>query len=192
MGVSLSKGGNVSLSKEAPGLEAIKIGCGWDAQSLSGAAFDLDASVFLCGADGKVTKENDFIYYNNLQGANGAVVHAGDSRTGEGSGDDEVIMMSLKDMPPELVKAAFVVTIHEAVSRGQNFGMVENAFIRIVNAANDVEIARYDLTEDFSGETAVIFGEVYQKNGEWKFKAVGQGSTEGLAQICAKFGVNAS
>ncbi len=192
MGVSLSKGGNVSLSKEAPGLEAIKIGCGWDAQSLSGAAFDLDASVFLCGADGKVTKENDFIYYNNLQGANGAVVHAGDSRTGEGSGDDEVIMMSLKDMPPELVKAAFVVTIHEAVSRGQNFGMVENAFIRIVNAANDVEIARYDLTEDFSGETAVIFGEVYQKNGEWKFKAVGQGSTEGLAQICAKFGVSAS
>ncbi|CAK8718487.1 TerD domain-containing protein [Candidatus Electronema halotolerans] len=192
MGVSLSKGGNVSLSKEAPGLEAIKIGCGWDAQALKGAAFDLDASVFLCGADGKVTKENDFIYYNNLQGANGAVVHAGDNRTGEGEGDDEMIMMSLKDMPPELVKAAVAVTIHEADSRGQNFGMVENAFIRIVNAANDVEIARYDLTEDFSSETAVIFGEVYQKNGEWKFKAVGQGSNEGLAHICAKFGVNAS
>jgi tellurium resistance protein TerD len=192
MSVSLSKGGNVSLSKEVPGLEAIKIGCGWDAQALSGASFDLDASVFLCGANGKVTKETDFIYYNNLQGANGAVVHAGDSRTGEGAGDDELIMMSLKDMPPDLVKAAFVVTIHEAVSRGQNFGMVENAFIRIINAADEVEIARYDLTEDFSGETAVVFGEVYLRNGEWKFKAVGQGSTEGLAQICAKFGISAS
>ncbi|MCW5206080.1 TerD family protein [Desulfobulbus sp. F5] len=192
MGVSLSKGGNISLSKEVPGLEAIKIGCGWDAQALSGAAFDLDASIFLCGADGKVTKEADFVFYGNLQGAGGAVVHAGDSRTGEGGGDDELIMVSLKNMPPELVKAAVVVTIHEAVSRGQNFGMVENAYIRIINAVNDAEIARYDLTEDYSGETAVIFGEVYLKSGEWKFKAVGQGSTEGLAQICAKFGVSAS
>jgi tellurium resistance protein TerD len=192
MGVSLSKGGNISLSKEVPGLEAIKIGCGWDAQALSGAAFDLDASVFLCGADGKVTKESDFVFYGNLQGANGAVVHAGDSRTGEGGGDDELIMVSLKNMPSELVKAAVVVTIHEAANRGQNFGMVENAYIRIINAVNDVEIARYDLTEDYSGETAVIFGEVYLKSGEWKFKAVGQGSTEGLAQICAKFGVSAS
>jgi tellurium resistance protein TerD len=192
MAISLAKGGNISLSKEVPGLEAIKIGCGWDAQALGGAAFDLDASVFLCGADGKVTKEGDFIFYGNLEGAGGAVVHTGDNLTGQGEGDDEVIMVSLKNMPPELVKAAVVVTIHEAATRSQNFGMVENAFIRIVNAATDVEIARYDLSEDYAVETAVVFGEVYLKNGEWKFKAVGQGSAEGLSQVCTKFGVSAS
>jgi tellurium resistance protein TerD len=192
MAISLSKGANISLSKEAPGLEGIKIGCGWDAQALGGAEFDLDASVFLCGADGKTTKEGDFIFYGNLEGAGGAVVHTGDNLTGAGEGDDEVIMMSLKNMPPELVKAVVVVTIHEADKRGQNFGMVENAFIRVVNAVNDVEIARYDLTEDYAVETAVIFGEIYLKNGEWKFKAVGQGSAEGLGQVCAKYGVNAA
>ena len=192
MAVSLKKGANISLSKEAPGLEAIKVGCGWDAQALGGAEFDLDASIFLCGADGKVTGDQDFIFYGNLQGADGAVVHTGDNLTGEGEGDDEVIMMSLKDMPPELVKAVFVVTIHEADKRGQNFGMVENAFIRVVNAVDDVEIARYDLTEDYAVETAVIFGEIYLKNGEWKFKAVGQGSEEGLGQVCAKYGISAA
>ncbi|CAK8717608.1 Tellurium resistance protein TerD [Candidatus Electrothrix gigas] len=192
MSISLAKGGNISLSKEVPGLEAIKIGCGWDAQALGGTDFDLDTSVFLCGANGKVTKEGDFIFYSNLEGAGGAVVHTGDNKTGQGEGDDEVIMMSLKDMPPELVKAVVVVTIHEAVARNQNFGMVENAFIRIVNAATDLEIARYDLTEDYAIETAVVFGEVYLRNGEWKFRAVGQGSAEGLAQVCAKYGVSAS
>ncbi len=192
MAVSLNKGGNISLSKEAPGLEAIKIGCGWDAQALGGHEFDLDASVFLCGADGKVTKEQDFIFYGNLEGAGGAVVHTGDNLTGKGEGDDEMIMMSLRNMPPDLVKAVVVVTVHDAAARGQNFGMVENAFIRVVNAVNDVEIVRYDLTEDYAVETSVVFGEVYLKNGEWKFRAAGQGSAEGLSQVCAKYGVNAS
>lgn len=186
MGVSLSKGENVSITKEVPGLEAIKVGCGWDAQDLSGKAFDLDLSVFLCGKG-----STEFIYFNNRESADKTVVHTGDNRTGQGEGDDEVVMMAVSNISPDIEKAVFTVTIYEAEGRKQNFGMVDNAFIRIVDAKDDTEIARYDLTEDFSGDTAVTFGEVYRKDGgEWKFKAVGQGAEGGLSAFCKKYGVD--
>lgn len=190
MAVSLSKGGNVSLSKEAPGLKNIIVGLGWDPRATDGKEFDLDASVFVCGESGKVRSDADFVFYNNKIGANGAVEHQGDNRSGEGEGDDEQVKIDLSKVPPEVKKLAFAVTIHEAESRAQNFGMVSNAFMRIVNADGDKELARYDLSEDYSIETAMVFGEVYRHGDEWKFKAVGQGFGGGLGPLATSFGVN--
>ena len=191
MGVSLSKGGNVSLTKTAPGLSQIRIGLGWDIRVTDGAAFDLDASAFLLGADNKVRSDADFIFYNNLRSADGAVVHAGDNRTGAGDGDDEVITVDLSKVDPGVARIQVAVTIDEAEARRQNFGMVQGAFMRVVDASDSKEIARYDLSEDASMETAMVFGEVYRHNDEWKFKAIGQGYTGGLGPLARKLGVNA-
>ncbi|NWH04793.1 TerD family protein [Desulfobacter latus] len=193
MAVSLSKGERVSLSKEAPGLSKIQVGLGWDQRTTDGSDFDLDASVFLLDETGKVRSESDFVYYNNLKAVNGAVEHMGDNLTGAGEGDDEVVKINLKQLEtedPGLVKISFVVTIHEAEARKQNFGQVNNAFIRVLNQDNDQELVRFDLTEDYSMETAMIFGEVYFKGGEWRFTAVGQGYEGGLAAACNQFGIN--
>ena len=190
MAVSLSKGGNVSLSKEAPGLRGVRVGLGWDTRVTDGSAFDLDASVFLLNEGGRVRSDADFIFYNNKNGANGAVVHQGDNLTGEGSGDDEVVVVGLDQLPADIQKLSFAVTIHEAEGRRQNFGMVSNAYIRVVNADGGTEIARYDLSEDASTETAMIFGDLYRHNGEWKFKAIGQGFAGGLGPLAHSLGVN--
>ncbi len=195
MGITLEKGGRISLSKAAPGLSKIFIGLGWDERTTDGADFDLDASVFLLNAAGKARSEEDFVFYNNLKGANGAVEHMGDNLTGGGDGDDEVIKVDLRKLEsvaPDVVKMAVVCTIYEAERRSQNFGQVSNAFIRIVNDDNNEEIVRFDLTEDYSMETAMVFGEVYRKDGEWRFTAVGQGYSGGLAAACANYGLNAS
>jgi tellurium resistance protein TerD len=190
MAVSLSKGGNVSLSKAAPGLKSIRVGLGWDTRVTDGSAFDLDASVFIQNEAGKVRSDADFIFYNNTSGAGGAVEHQGDNTTGEGEGDDEVVAVGLDRIPPDVQKLSFAVTIHEADGRKQNFGMVSNAFIRVVNADGGTEIARYDLSEDASTETAMIFGELYRNGAEWKFKAIGQGFAGGLGPLAKSFGVN--
>lgn len=190
MAVSLSKGGNVSLSKEAPGLTAIDVGLGWDLRATDGTDFDLDASAFLLSADGKVRSDADFIFYNNKTTADGSVVHKGDNRTGEGGGDDEVVFIDLTKVAADVQKVAFTVTIHDAEARKQNFGQVSNAYIRVVNKANGAEITRYDLSEDASTETAMIFGELYRHGEEWKFKAVGQGFAGGLGPLAQNFGVN--
>jgi tellurium resistance protein TerD len=190
MPVSLSKGGNVSLSKEAPGLTNIVIGLGWDTRSTDGSDFDLDASMFVLKEDNKVRSDSDFIFYNNRTGADGAVEHLGDNLTGEGEGDDEQIKVNLNAVPQDVANLAVGVTIHEAESRRQNFGMVSNAFIRVVNGADNSEIARYDLSEDASTETAMVFGEVYRRGNEWKFKAVGQGFQGGLGPLARNYGVN--
>ena len=190
MPVSLSKGGNVSLSKEAPGLTNIVIGLGWDTRSTDGSDFDLDASMFVLKEDNKVRSDSDFIFYNNKTGADGAVEHLGDNLTGEGEGDDEQIKVNLNAVPQDVANLAVGVTIHEAESRRQNFGMVSNAFIRVMNGADNSEIARYDLSEDASTETAMVFGEVYRRGNEWKFKAVGQGFQGGLGPLARNYGVN--
>ena len=190
MAVSLSKGGNVSLSKEVPGLSAILIGLGWDTRSTDGQAFDLDASVFILGSNGKVRDDSDFVFYNNKTAVNGAVQHQGDNLTGEGEGDDEVVLVNLAGLPLDVDKVAVAVTIHEAEQRKQNFGQVANAFMRVCNAEGQAEIARYDLSEDASTETAMIFGEIYRRGSEWKFKAIGQGFVGGLGPLAKNFGVN--
>ncbi|WP_405823654.1 TerD family protein [Streptomyces sp. NBC_00838] len=189
MGVSLSKGGNVSLSKEAPGLTAVVIGLGWDARSTTGADFDLDASALLVNAAGKVPSDQHFIFYNNLKSPDGSVEHTGDNLTGEGEGDDESLKVNLAGVPADVDKIVFPVSIHEAESRGQSFGQVRNAFIRVVNQDGGAELARYDLTEDASTETAMVFGELYRNGAEWKFRAVGQGYASGLSGIATDFGV---
>ena len=190
MSVSLSKGGNVSLSKSAPGLTKLVIGLGWDTRSTDGFEFDLDGSAFLLTSNGKVRSDSDFIFYNNLVAADGSVEHTGDNRTGEGDGDDESLIVHLDKWPASIDKIAVTVTIHEAESRKQSFGQVSNAFIRCVNGDNNQEIARFDLTEDASTETAMIFGEIYRHNGEWKFRAVGQGFAGGLAALARNYGIN--
>lgn len=190
MSVSLSKGGNVSLSKEEPGLAKVLIGLGWDTRTTDGAGFDLDASAFLLTSSDKVRSDGDFIFYNNLKSADGSVEHTGDNRTGEGDGDDEALTVDLARVPADVQKVAVAVTIHEGESRRQSFGMVSNAFIRVVNDATGREISRYDLAEDASTETAMIFGEVYRHNGEWKFRAVGQGYKGGLGPLARNYGVN--
>lgn len=190
MPVSLSKGGNVSLSKEAPGLKSVLVGLGWDERATDGAEFDLDASVFVTGEDGKVRGDGDFIFFNNKVGVDGAVEHMGDNRSGAGAGDDEQVKVALDKLPADVKKLVFAVTIHEAESRSQNFGMVSNAFIRVVNQDGDAEIVRYDLSEDYSMETALIFGELYRNGEEWKFKAIGQGFEGGLAPLARTHGVN--
>ncbi|HEY3014653.1 MAG TPA: TerD family protein [Nocardioides sp.] len=190
MGVSLSKGGNVSLSKEAPGLTAVNVGLGWDVNTFSGGEFDLDASAIVVNGAGKALSDGHFVFFNNLRSADGSVEHTGDNLTGEGEGDDEVIKINLAGVPAEGDRVVFAVSIYDADSRKQNFGAVRNAFIRVVNQADNTEIARYDLTEDASVETAMVFGEVYRAGAEWKFKAVGQGYASGLRGIAADFGVN--
>lgn len=190
MAISLTKGGNVNLSKEAPGLNKIVVGLGWDSRATDGADFDLDASAFLVKMDGKVRSDSDFCFYNNKVVGDGSVQHMGDNLTGTGDGDDETIKVELNKIPSDLDKVVFSVTIHEAETRKQNFGQVSHAYIRIVNEEGGQEIARYDLSEDASIETAMIFGEIYRIGSEWKFKAVGQGFAGGLGPLAKSFGVN--
>jgi tellurium resistance protein TerD len=190
--VSLAKGGNISLSKQDPDLRRVTVGLGWDARETHGEAFDLDVEVFLLSENGRTRSPDDFIFYNNLQNADGSVVHTGDNLTGDGDGDDEQIKVDLTRVADRVRRLVFCVTIHEAVRKRQNFGGVENAFIRVVNTESDHEIARYDLTEDASTETSMIFAEIYRHGGEWKFKAVGQGFAGGLAALCAHFGIDAA
>lgn len=190
MGVSLSKGGNVSLTKEAPGLTAVTVGLGWDVRTTTGADFDLDASALGVNTSGKIVSDQHFIFYNNLATPDQSIVHTGDNLTGEGEGDDEQIKVNLAGLPEEVDKIVFPVSIHDAEARGQNFGQVRNAYIRVINQAGETEIARYDLTEDASTETAMVFGELYRNGPEWKFRAVGQGYASGLSGIAQDFGVN--
>ncbi|RSN52765.1 MULTISPECIES: TerD family protein [Actinomadura] len=190
MGVSLSKGGNVSLTKEAPGLTAVVVGLGWDVRTTTGTDFDLDASALLLNAENKVLSDQHFVFFNNLKSPDGSVEHTGDNLTGEGEGDDEQIQVGLSTVPAEVTKIVFPVSIYDADSRQQNFGQVRNAFIRVVNKADNSEIARYDLSEDASTETAMVFGELYRNGEEWKFRAVGQGYASGLSGIASDFGVN--
>ncbi|MER7959403.1 TerD family protein [Streptomyces sp. NPDC046324] len=190
MGVSLSKGGNVSLTKEAPGLTAVTVGLGWDVRTTTGTDFDLDASAILVSAEGKVRNDQDFVFFNNLKSADGSVEHTGDNLTGEGEGDDEQVKVSLATVPADVAKIVFPVSIYDAENRQQSFGQVRNAFIRVVNQAGGAEIARYDLSEDASTETAMVFGELYRNGEEWKFRAVGQGYASGLRGIAQDFGVN--
>ncbi len=191
MGVTLAKGGNVSLSKEAPNLTHVMIGLGWEARSTTGADFDLDASALLCSS-GRVLGDEYFVFYNNLKSPEGSVEHTGDELVGGSGGDDETILVDLTKVPERVDKVVFPVSIYDAEVRSQAFGQVRNAYIRVVNQADDRELARYDLTEDASTETAMIFGELYRYGGEWKFRAVGQGYASGLRGIALDFGVNVS
>lgn len=188
MVVSLAKGQKVDLTKANPGLTKVSVGLGWDTNKYDGSSdFDLDASVFLLDQTGKVSGPESFIFYNNTTGGNGSVVHSGDNLTGDGDGDDEVVHVDLANVPANITKVAFTVTIHDADSRGQNFGMVSNAFIRVFNESG--ELIRYDLGEDFSIETALVVGELYRHSGEWKFAAIGSGYQGGLAALCNDFGL---
>ena len=192
MAISLKKGQKVDLTKTNPGLSKILIGLGWDTNKYDGgSAFDLDAAAFLLGEDGKVKSEADFIFYGNLKHASEAVEHLGDNLTGDGEGDDEQIKIDLAKVPADIAKIDFTVTIYDADKRNQNFAQVSNAFIRIVDEANNTELIRYDLGEDFSIETAVVVAELYRHNGEWKFNAIGSGFSGGLAALCANFGIDA-
>ncbi|MBK1619526.1 chemical-damaging agent resistance protein C [Lamprobacter modestohalophilus] len=190
MAISLQKGGNVSLTKTDPGLTNVLVGLGWDDRSTDGAAFDLDASVFIVGDSGKVLSDAHFVFYNQKTSPDGAVVHSGDNTTGEGEGDDETVSINLPGVSADAKRIIFAVTIHEAESRKQNFGMVRNAFMRVLNKDSNTELARYDLSEDYSTETAMIFGEIYRHGEEWKFKAVGQGFEGGLPALARDHGVN--
>ncbi|MGI9213874.1 MAG: TerD family protein [Methylococcaceae bacterium] len=190
MAISLQKGGNISLSKTDPTLINAIIGLGWDTRSTDGNAFDLDGSVFLAGDGGKVLSDAHFVFYNQKTSPDGAVIHSGDNRTGEGEGDDEQISINLPKVDSTIQRIVFAVTIHEADQRKQNFGQVRNAFIRVLNKDSNTELARFDLSEDYSTETAMIFGEIYRHSGEWKFKAVGQGFVGGLKALATDHGVN--
>lgn len=191
MGVNLTKGQKVSLNKNNPGLKDMVVGLGWDVNRYdTGGAFDLDAAAFLLTENGKISRTEDFIFYGNLEHPSGAVKHLGDNLTGVGDGDDEQIVIDLSLVPENIQKIAFTVTIYDAEARRQNFGQVSNAFIRIYNKANGEELLRYDLGEDFSIETAAVFGELYRHNGEWKFNAIGSGYQGGLAALCENYGVD--
>ncbi|GAB3453997.1 TerD family protein [Kineococcus endophyticus] len=190
MGVSLSKGGNVSLSKEAPGMTKAVVGLGWDANSFTGSEFDLDAQAIMVGANGKVPNDGFFVFFNQLKSPEGSVEHTGDNRTGEGDGDDEAINVNLATVPAEIDKIVFTVAIYDADTRKQSFGQVRNAYVRVVNAEGGTEVARYDLSEDASTETAMVFGELYRNGSDWKFRAVGQGYANGLRGIASDFGVS--
>ncbi|MFW0788075.1 TerD family protein [Gordonia sp. CPCC 205333] len=190
MGVSLSKGGNVSLTKEAPGLTAVSVGLGWDVRTTTGTDFDLDASAIGLTTDKKIVNDGFFVFFNNLKSPEGSIEHTGDNLTGEGEGDDEVIKVNLAAVPAEVDSITFPVSIYEGGARSQSFGQVRNAFIRVVNQADGNELARYDLSEDASTETAMIFGELYRNGAEWKFRAIGQGYASGLSGIARDFGVN--
>ncbi|WP_413164054.1 TerD family protein [Capilliphycus salinus ALCB114379] len=188
MAINLSKGERINLSKEAPGLKTAGIGLGWDINATdTGAAFDLDASVFMLGGNGKIPNEKYFVFYNNLQSPDDSVKHLGDSRTGEGGGDDETIQIDLTKVEAAVQEIIFIVTIHEADTRRQNFGQVRNSFIRIYDETTQQEIAKYELEEDFSRETALEFGRLYKKDGEWRFQAVGEGYNSGLQNFVDKY-----
>ena len=195
MAVSLSKGGKVSLAKAASdsgiaSLTNVVVGLGWDVNRYDGSAqFDLDAAAFMLAGTGKVRSDADFIFYNNKNGE--GITHMGDNRTGEGDGDDEQIKIDLNAVPADIEKIAFTVTIDQADTRGQNFGMVENSYVRLFDENTGTEIIRYDLGEDYSIETAVVVGELYRNNGEWKFNAIGSGFQGGLAALCGNFGIDA-
>lgn len=189
MAVNLQKGGNVSLSRADPGLKVLLCGLGWDSRVTTGEDFDLDASIFLVTNSGRVRSDSDFIFYNNSTSSDGAVEHLGDNRTGAGDGDDEQVVIYLDKIAEDIAKLVFAVTIHEGQARRQNFGQIQNAFMRVLNKQSDQELARFDLSEDFSTETSVIFGEVYRNGAEWKFKAVGQGFAGGLVDLAKNHGV---
>lgn len=192
MPINLTKGQKVDLTKTNPGLKSIMVGLGWDVNAFdSGSAFDLDASAFMVGENGKCPTEKEFIFYGNLEHSSGSVTHMGDNLTGEGEGDDEQIKIDLSKIPSNITQIAFTVTIYDAENRNQNFGQVSNAFIRIVNNETNEELIRYDLGEDFSIETAVVVGELYKNNGEWKFNAIGSGFQGGLASLCGYYGIDA-
>lgn len=192
MPINLTKGQKISLTKGNPGLSKVVVGLGWDVNQFdTGGAFDLDAAAFLLGDNGKVTSQGDFVFYGNLKHSSGAVEHLGDNLTGDGDGDDEQIKVDLSKVPASISRIAFTATIYDADVRRQNFGQVQNAFIRIVDESNGQELMRYDLGEDFSIETAVVFGELYKNNGEWKFNAIGSGYLGGLAALCGNYGIDA-
>lgn len=191
MGIMLKKGQKIDLTKGNKSLKKILVGLGWDTNKYDGGYdFDLDAAAFCCGDDDKVHEDLDFIFYNNLKHESGAIEHLGDNLTGEGEGDDEQIVIDLSLIPARITKINFTVTIHEADERGQNFGQVSNAYVRVVNQENDEELLRYDLGEDFSVETAIVVAQLYKHNGEWKFNAIGSGFAGGLAALCRNFGLN--
>ncbi|MFD4456861.1 TerD family protein [Nocardia sp. NPDC058480] len=190
MSVTLAKGGNVSLSKQTDNLTKVAVGLGWDVRTTTGADHDLDASALATGTNLKVLSDLHFIFYNNLRSPEGTIEHTGDNLTGEGDGDDEVINVDLAATPPTITNIFFPVSIHDAQARGQSFGQIRNAYIRVTDANTGVELARYDLSEDASTETAMVFGELYRHNNEWKFRAVGQGYASGLAGIARDYGVN--
>ncbi len=191
MAISLSKGQKVDLTKSNPGLKNVIVGLGWDTNKYDGGhSFDLDTAAFLTTGMGRVTSDTDFIFYNNLRHPSGSVIHLGDNLTGIGEGDDEQIKVALDQVPANIERIAFTVTIHEAMERNQNFGQVSNSYIRVLDEATGTELIRYDLGEDFSIETAIVVGELYRHNGEWKFNAVGSGYQGGLAALCGNFGIN--
>ena len=189
MSINLSKGQKVDLTKGNPSLKKILVGLGWDVNAFEGADFDLDAAAFMLGADGKCPTEKEFVFYGNLKHASESVIHMGDNLTGAGDGDDEEITVDLSKVPENVEKIAFTVTIYEADSRKQNFGQLSNAYIRLVDETTGTELIRYDLGEDFSIETAVVVGELYRHNGEWKFNAIGSGFQGGLAALCGHYGI---
>ena len=190
MGVTLAKGGNVSLTKAAPNLTRVAVGLGWDARVTTGNDFDLDASAIATDPNNKVVSDQHFVFYNNLRSPDGAIEHTGDNLTGVGEDDDEVINVDLAATPPTVTSIFFPVSIHDADIRRQSFGQVRNAYIRVVDRSNGAELARYDLSEDASSETAMVFGELYRYGTEWKFRAIGQGYASGLAGIARDYGVN--
>lgn len=191
MGISLKKGQKVSLTKDNPGLKKLIVGLGWDTNKFdTGGDFDLDSAAFLLGENGKVTSQSDFIFYGNLKHNSGSVIHMGDNRTGDGDGDDEQIFIDLSKVPENITRIIFTATIYEAEERRQNFGQISNAYIRIVDEDVKNEILKYDLGEDFSIETAAVFGELYKNNGEWKFNAIGSGYQGGLAALCINYGID--
>lgn len=193
MAINLSKGQRVSLDK---GVRLALVGLGWDTNRYDGSAdFDLDASAFLLGANGKVRSDDDFIFYGNLQSKDGSVTHTGDNLTGEGDGDDETLFIDFSRVPADVQKIAITVTIYEAQERGQNFGQVSNAYVRVARRTNEndtvgIEELRYDLGEEFSIETALVVCEIYRQGADWKFNAVGAGYQGGLYALCKNYGVN--
>ena len=193
MPISLKKGQRVDLTKTNPGLTKICVGLGWDVNKYDGGgAFDLDTAAFLLGNNEKARKQGDFVFYGNLSHESGAVVHQGDNLTGEGDGDDEQIIIDLSKVPADVQKIAFTATIYEAEERRQNFGQVSNAYIRVMDSANNKELIRYDLAEDFSIETAIVVGELYRNGSEWKFNAIGSGFEGGLKALCDNYGIDAA
>ncbi len=191
MAITLSKGQKVSLTKTNPGLKNLVVGLGWDTNKYDGGfAFDLDSAAFLLGENEKVTNDLDFVFYNNLKHQSGSVEHLGDNLTGEGDGDDEQIKIDLSLVPSNISKIAFTVTIHEALERRQNFGQVNNSYVRVLNSDTKEELLNYELGEDFSIETAIVVCEIYRHNGEWKFNALGSGFEGGLEALCRNFGIN--
>lgn len=190
MVVTLAKGGNVSLTKEAPNLTAVTVGLGWDVRVTTGANFDLDASALACGENKRVLSDTHFVFYNNPRSPDGSIECGPDNQDGSGDGDDEYIEVNLAAVPADITNIVFPVSIHDADVRGQTFGQVSNAYIRVVDAISGSELARYDLSEDASTETAMVFGELYRRGSEWKFRAIGQGYASGLAGIARDYGVN--